>query len=68
MQCCAKITRRLAAQVRQGDNLGRYGGEEFLVVLYPCSASEALGAAERFRQAIADTGLSRPSQVVHPCR
>ena len=55
-----EITRRLAAQVRQGDNLGRYGGEEFLVVLYPCSAPEALGAAERFRQAIADTGFASP--------
>lgn len=56
-----EITRRLAAQVRQGDNLGRYGGEEFLVVLYPCGAEEAWGAAERFRQAIANTDLAPPT-------
>jgi diguanylate cyclase (GGDEF)-like protein len=52
-----EVTRRLTGQVRHGDNLGRYGGEEFLVVLYPCSAPEALAVAERFRHAIADTSV-----------
>lgn len=49
------VANRLGGQTRSGDGLGRYGGEEFLAVLYPCAAAEAVKAAERFRRAIADT-------------
>ena len=48
----------MQAQTRGGDNLGRYGGEEFLFVLFPCSAEEVPKAAERFRRAIADAPIS----------
>ena len=41
------------AQALSGDSVGRYGGEEFLFVLYPCGAAEVAKAAERFRRAIA---------------
>ena len=34
--------------------MGRYGGEEFLFVLYPCNPQELAAAAERFRRAVAD--------------
>lgn len=49
-----EVSRRLQLQTRAGDQLGRYGGEEFLAILYPCSTEQALIAAERFRLAIAD--------------
>lgn len=42
----------LYAQTRDTDLLGRYGGEEFIFVLYACSSKEALQAAERRRLAI----------------
>lgn len=49
-----EVARRLSAQTRHADHLGRYGGEEFLFVLYPCGADSVLIAAERFRKAISD--------------
>ncbi len=47
-----EVAARLQEQTRDGDSLGRYGGEEFLVVLYPCTEPEVAIAAERFRLAI----------------
>lgn len=47
-----EVSTRLLAQTRDGDSLGRYGGEEFLVVLYPCTEQEVALAAERFRLAV----------------
>ena len=52
-----EVSLRLQAQVRDSDYLGRYGGEEFLFVLFPCCIEEAVKAAERFRHAIADTPI-----------
>lgn len=39
---------------RRGDIAARYGGEEFVIVLPNTPAAEAIKAAERVRQAIAD--------------
>jgi two-component system, cell cycle response regulator len=49
-----EVTRRLAASLRQYDAVGRYGGEEFLIVLPACSAPNLLISAERLRRCIAD--------------
>jgi two-component system cell cycle response regulator len=45
--------RRLIAGLRPYDTVGRYGGEEFLVVLPGCGAEVAVRLAERLRQYIA---------------
>lgn len=42
----------LSRLVRQGDSVGRYGGEEFLIILPSTDASEAQAVAERCRQGI----------------
>ena len=51
----AEVARRLMGSVRSYDFVGRYGGEEFLVVLNRCGADRALFRAEQIRTA---TGLA----------
>jgi two-component system, cell cycle response regulator len=47
-----EVARRLQHAVRSYDMVGRYGGEEFLVVLNRCEPSSALARAEHIRAAI----------------
>jgi diguanylate cyclase (GGDEF)-like protein len=48
-----EVACRILGSVRSYDYVGRYGGEEFLVVLNNCDESLALPRAEHIRQAIA---------------
>jgi two-component system cell cycle response regulator len=54
-----EIARRLLQSVRSYDFVGRYGGEEFLVVLNNCDPSSAPARAEEIRKAISN----RPVQT-----
>jgi diguanylate cyclase (GGDEF)-like protein len=47
-----QVSRRLHQSVRSYDMVGRYGGEEFLVVLNRCEAFMAISRAENLRAAI----------------
>ncbi|MGB2604818.1 MAG: diguanylate cyclase [Candidatus Sulfotelmatobacter sp.] len=49
-----EVSRRLAANVRPYDAVGRYGGEEFLIVFPGCNEPNLLAGAERLRHCIAD--------------
>ena len=49
-----EFTRRITASLRPYDAVGRYGGEEFLVVLPGCHVDAALRHAERLRGLITD--------------
>jgi two-component system, cell cycle response regulator len=58
----AALGRLLGDHVRPNDVVGRYGGEEFLIVLRDASGEVARRVAERIRQSIAECavpGLSR---------
>jgi diguanylate cyclase (GGDEF)-like protein len=59
-----EAARRLKSTARRYDSVGRYGGEEFLIVLPGCDASQAAVQAERMRQAIGATPFQTPSQPV----
>ncbi|MCJ7435662.1 MAG: diguanylate cyclase [Anaerolineales bacterium] len=48
----------LSKNLRQYDRIGRWGGEEFVVILPDTKISEAIAIAERMRVAIAETKFS----------
>jgi diguanylate cyclase (GGDEF)-like protein len=48
-----EAARRLLGSVRSYDFVGRYGGEEFLLVLNNCDTSQAVQRAEEIRKGIA---------------
>ncbi len=48
-----EVTRRIQRGVRSYDLVGRYGGEEFLIVLPDCAADDVQQCAERIRLAMA---------------
>ncbi len=48
-----EIAQRLIAAVRSYDFVGRYGGEEFLIILSHCDESTLVARSERIRAAIA---------------
>jgi diguanylate cyclase (GGDEF)-like protein len=54
-QVLREASLRIRAAVREYDFIGRYGGEEFLVLLPGCDAHSGSEAAERIRAAIAAT-------------
>ena len=50
----ARVAELLQESVREVDSVGRYGGEEFLVLLPESGESEAVALAERVRRRIAE--------------
>ena len=46
--------RRMADVMRQYDTVGRYGGEEFLIVVPDCDIERAPSVAERLRECVAE--------------
>jgi diguanylate cyclase (GGDEF)-like protein len=47
-----EVARRLLVTFRKEDAVGRYGGEEFVALAVGCEGADAIGLAERFRQAV----------------
>ena len=52
--------------LRPGDVIGRTGGEEFMVLLRGASLEQAMGAAERIREAVAATDCGDQAQDLFP--
>ena len=52
-----EVGRRLADGVRSYDSVGRYGGEEFLVIVPGCKAADLVTSAERLRSSIAESSF-----------
>jgi diguanylate cyclase (GGDEF)-like protein len=52
-----QLAQRMLAALRPYDSVGRFGGEEFLVLLPSCALSEAATVAERLRLSVATEEL-----------
>jgi diguanylate cyclase (GGDEF)-like protein len=57
----AEVARRLTASVRGYDSVGRYGGEEFLIIVPGCDPKGLVVSAERLRGVIADSPIDTTS-------
>ena len=60
-----EVAKRIGELSRSYDFAGRYGGEEFVIVLPGCSLSDGLKRAEEFRAVIADTPILTASGPLH---
>jgi two-component system cell cycle response regulator len=59
-----EAARRLRAALRASDSIGRYGGEEFVIVAPGCTATVAATLAERFRLCISATPIDVASDSI----
>ena len=59
-----EIARRMKQAVRSYDSVGRYGGEEFLILLPNCDLANAAQQAQRLRACIADGGFHVAARVL----
>jgi two-component system cell cycle response regulator len=59
-----EVARRMRAALRPYDGIGRYGGEEFLLVLPDCDTSGAITLAERLRLAIGSEAMVLAEGVI----
>ena len=59
----AEIAKAISHSCRQTDSVGRYGGEEFLIVLPETSMDSAKALAERIRVAVANLNIKDKVKV-----
>jgi two-component system cell cycle response regulator len=59
------IAEMLRSRTRVFDSIARYGGEEFVVVMPGASRQDAIGAAERLREAVEQMAFSPMPGVLH---
>ncbi len=62
-QVLIEFCRRIREQLRSSDSFGRWGGEEFLILLPESGAAAAMVLAEKLRQLIAETPFSQAGTV-----
>jgi diguanylate cyclase (GGDEF)-like protein len=59
-----EVAKRITSSVRSYDAVGRYGGEEFLIVLPGRDEQAVLSAAERIRSHICSKTVTIPEEIV----
>jgi diguanylate cyclase (GGDEF)-like protein len=61
----ADVAARVQAKMRDPDLLGRYGGEEFIIILPETQISDAQSMAERIRASIDNAPVEVSGNVLH---
>lgn len=64
-QVISSLANLLKQQLRKTDIIGRYGGEEFLLILPDCNQEQAFGLVEQLRQSFATLPFSFDYQNFH---
>ncbi|MBU1619533.1 MAG: diguanylate cyclase [Gammaproteobacteria bacterium] len=64
-QVISSLANLLKQQLRKTDIIGRYGGEEFLLILPDCNQQQAFGLVEQLRQSFASLPFSFDYQTFH---
>ncbi|MEE9207387.1 MAG: GGDEF domain-containing protein, partial [Gemmatimonadota bacterium] len=59
------VAKTIHGRVREGDIVGRYGGEEFIVALPETVAERAMDIAEQIRRAVASIPLALENRTEH---
>jgi len=59
-QILVQVTQAARAELRSADTIGRYGGEEFAILLPITTAQQAFSLAERIRESVAQTRVTTP--------
>jgi len=59
-----EVAHRLKKNVRQYDRIGRYGGDEILVVLPRCGPADAMEIADRLRRAVGREKIKTPKGLL----
>ncbi len=59
-----EVTQRIIHAVRGYDSVGRYGGEEFVIVLPGCTREQIEHGAERIRSAVDDSPIAANESTV----
>lgn len=59
-----EVARRMVSSVRPYDSVGRFGGEEFVIVLPGCNTEEGRTIAERIRSSICSAPVVAPEGLI----
>jgi diguanylate cyclase (GGDEF)-like protein len=59
-----ETSRRMNSVLRPYDAMGRYGGEEFLIVLPTCDQAGTETAAQRMRQVVQELEVATPAGII----
>jgi two-component system cell cycle response regulator len=63
-QALLQVVSRIKKKVRKSDKIGRYGGDEIVIVLPRCNSSEIIKIAERIRLSVAKKGIKTELDMV----
>jgi diguanylate cyclase (GGDEF)-like protein len=59
-----EVAQRMSRLIRSYDTIGRYGGEEFIIILPGCGTACAQDIAQRLRAGVSETDVATPDGAI----